>query len=219
MKISAEKFKAKRESPNRQKPQMTLKCSFFWCFSRSKVTSSIVVTMNLRFNSYVPKEEPEKLLIFSKPKINSQLASSSKIDNTVLERPAKYHTILPDLNLQAPTHAARSSFSALSTHHSDKKAHLGPTQAIKREMQVVRPLAELSPSHHDFLVGTCQPVPRPTLQPSMLGSPAPCSDNPVLESETSPHEQAHSNQTPTDLSCLFFVFLVLRDSGVVATLH
>ena len=78
-----------------------------------------------------------------------------------------------------------SSFSALSTHHSDKKAHPGVHKENQRAKQVVRPLADLSPSHHGFLIGTCQPVPHHALQPSMLGSPAPCSDDPVLESETS----------------------------------
>ena len=43
-----------RESLNRQKPQMTLKP--VPTSGRFKVTSSVVITMNLEFN-YLPKEE------------------------------------------------------------------------------------------------------------------------------------------------------------------
>ena len=49
MKISEKNFKANRRGFNRQKPQMTLKPVPI--FGRFKVTSSIVITMNLSFNS------------------------------------------------------------------------------------------------------------------------------------------------------------------------
>ena len=56
VKISVVKLKANRESLHLQKQQMTLKP--LPIFGRSKVTSSIGITMNLELNQlHVPKEE------------------------------------------------------------------------------------------------------------------------------------------------------------------
>ena len=53
--ISAENFMVNRESLNRQKPQMTLKP--VPTSGRFKVTSSVVITMNLGLNSTCPRKE------------------------------------------------------------------------------------------------------------------------------------------------------------------
>ena len=53
--VSVEILKAKRKNLSRQKQEMTLKPEKI--SSLFKVTSSIVITMNLEFNSIVPKEE------------------------------------------------------------------------------------------------------------------------------------------------------------------
>ena len=53
--ISVETLKANRKGLNQQKQKMTLKPGKASC--RFKVTSSIVITMNLEFRLYVAKEE------------------------------------------------------------------------------------------------------------------------------------------------------------------
>ena len=54
-KISVENFEANRESVNRQNQQMTLKP--VPTSGRFKVTSSVVITMNLEFNSFCPRKK------------------------------------------------------------------------------------------------------------------------------------------------------------------
>ena len=55
VKITVEKFKANRESLNRQNQQMSLKPGAI--LGRSKLTSSVVIAMNLEFNSMCRKKK------------------------------------------------------------------------------------------------------------------------------------------------------------------
>ena len=77
VKVWAENFKVNPESLNRQNQQMTLKP--VPTSGRSKVTSSIIVTMNLEFNS-VPKEET-----FPIPLKHIDLAKSTHTDLDVMQ--------------------------------------------------------------------------------------------------------------------------------------